>query len=141
MEFMNDPTDAEKRAVTEGLAKYNERFADAYGYRSLSLVVKDESGNIIGGLLGCTYWRWLCIEILWVRDDSTRHGIGSRLLGMAETEAIRRGCGNAHLDTHDFQAVEFYEKHGYSIRGELPDLPHGHTRYLMAKRLISVSIA
>jgi hypothetical protein len=36
-------------------------------------------------------------------------------------------------DTQDFQAPAFYRKHGYSVFGELPDLPPGHVRYSLAK--------
>ena len=34
---------------------------------------------------------------------------------MAENEAIRRGCKHAHLDTMDWQALDFYLGMGYTL--------------------------
>lgn len=39
------------------------------------------------------------------------------------------------LDTFDFQACEFYEKHGYTAFGVLEDCPTGHCRFYMEKKL------
>ncbi|WP_202127900.1 hypothetical protein [Clostridium sp. C2-6-12] len=41
-----------------------------------------------------------------------------------------------HLDTFDFQAKDFYLKHGYEVFGVLDDCPMEHKRYYM-KRLYS----
>ena len=54
---------------------------------------------------------------------------------MAEKEAKKRGCNNAHLDTHDFQAMNFYQKNNYEICGQLDDLPKGYNKYLLKKIL------
>ncbi|MCA9909224.1 MAG: GNAT family N-acetyltransferase, partial [Anaerolineae bacterium] len=50
-------------------------------------------------------------------------------------EALRRGCNYAHVDTLDFQAPDFYRQLGYTVWGQLDDLPPGHTRYFMRKTL------
>ena len=89
----------------------------------------------MGGLLGGTYWGYLYIEILWVSERKRGHGYGHALLDAAESEALSRGCKNAHLDSHDFQALSFYQGSGYQIVGQLDDLPPGHTRYLLRKVL------
>jgi ADP-ribose pyrophosphatase YjhB (NUDIX family) len=39
------------------------------------------------------------------------------------------------LDTFDFQAKDFYLKHGYDIFGVLGNCPPGHERYYMRKNL------
>ena len=41
----------------------------------------------------------------------------------------------AWLDTYDFQARPFYERHGYAVFGELDGFPNGHRRWFMRKRL------
>jgi hypothetical protein len=53
----------------------------------------------------------------------------------AEQEALRRDCRHGHLDTMSFQALEFYKRQGYTVFGELRDLPVGYTRYFMKKAL------
>ena len=97
--------------------------------------MRDAAGQLAGGLLGATYWGWLYIEILWLAEDARHQGLGSRLLAQAERVAIERGCHAVHLDTMDFQALPFYERHGYTIFGVLDDLPRGHQRYFLKKQL------
>ncbi len=52
---------------------------------------------------------------------------------MAETEAMRRGCKWARLETFSFQARGFYEKLGYRVIGALHDFPPGGSVYWMRK--------
>ena len=81
----------------------------------------------------------LFIDLFWLAPGYRRRGLGSRLLRAAEAEARRRGCRMAWLDTYDFQARPFYERHGYAVFGELDGLPDGHRRWFMRKRLDSLS--
>ena len=59
----------------------------------------------------------------------------ARLLGSAEDEARRRGCGHSHLYSYSFQAPGFYVKHGYAIYGALEGYPPGEKRVLLRKKL------
>jgi len=103
--------------------------------RPLIVTLRDAAGAVAGGLRGVTSWNWLYIELLVVPDALRGTGLGSRMLAMAEAEARARGCVGARLDTYSFQARPFYEKHGYTVAGAIPDCPPGHTRYTMFKRL------
>ena len=78
----------------------------------------------------------MCIDAFWINEKDRGKGLGSKILKQAEDEAVRRGCKFAHLDSHDFQAIEFYKKNGYEIVGELQELPENHNRYLLKKQLI-----
>jgi GNAT superfamily N-acetyltransferase len=129
------PDPADVRAVHAGLDAYNQAHAEPVNYRPLHLFARDTAGNMAGGLFGATYWGWLYVEILWLAEAARGQGYGSRLLEQAEREALARGCHGAHLDTMDFQALPFYERHGYSVYGTLGDLPRGHTRYFLKKAL------
>ncbi len=126
----------DKKVVEEGLKKHNRQFAPDDNHQELFVFLRDEKGEIRGGILAGTYWDWLHIDIFWIEKSMRGGGYGTRMLKAAEEEAIKRGCGNAHLDTHDFQALGFYQKNGYEICGQLDDLPQGHTRYLLKKHLI-----
>ena len=44
-------------------------------------------------------------------------------------KAVHRECFHTHLDTMSFQALPFYQKHGYEVYGVLNDMPSGHQRY------------
>jgi hypothetical protein len=54
---------------------------------------------------------------------------------MAEQEARKNGAKNVYLDTFSFQALDFYQEHGYRVFGELEDFPPGHQRYYLRKEL------
>ena len=91
--------------------------------------------QMIGGILGGTYWGWMYVDVLWVHENHRHKGIGSKLLREAETEALCRGCHHVHLDTMSWQAPEFYKKHGYEVIGILPNIPNGNQKYLLMKAL------
>ena len=130
-----NPTKTETDFIRDSLAKFNDERVGADGHTPLNIVEYDEDGNIIGGILGGTYWGWMYVDILWVREDHRKKGIGSRLLAEAEKEVVRRGCHHVHLDTMSWQAPDFYKKHGYEVIGVLPDIPDGNQKFLLMKKL------
>ena len=129
------PSETETDYIREALNQFNCAHVGDDGHTPLNLIEYDADGNIIGGLLGGTYWGWMYIDILWVREDHRRQGVGSRLLTEAEKEAMRRGCHHVHVDTMSWQAPAFYQKHGYEVIGVLPDIPLGNQKYLLMKAL------
>lgn len=129
----DNPEPAALAAIQQGLADYNLLFSETDNHQLLTILLHDSNNQLAGGLLGGTYWRWLHIDILWLCEDLRQQGYGSRLLQTAEQEAVQRGCRHAHLETHDFQAVPFYQKHGYIIFAELADLPPNHIKYFLKK--------
>ena len=130
-----DPSKEEIEFVREALTQFNRERVGDDGHTPLNLTEHDGAGNIIGGLLGGTYWDWMYVDILWVKEEYRKMGIGSKLLAEAEREAARRGCHHVHLDTMSWQAPEFYKKHGYELIGILPDIPSGNQKYLLMKEL------
>ena len=129
------PSETETDYIREALNQFNCAHVGDDGHTSLNLIEYGADGSIIGGLLGGTYWGWMYIDILWVREDHRRQGVGSRLLTEAEKEAMRRGCHHVHVDTMSWQAPMFYQKHGYEVIGVLPDIPRGNQKYLLMKAL------
>lgn len=98
-------------------------------------IIKDRD-EIIAGINSCLYLEEvLRIEVLFVDEPYRNKGIGSSLLKQVEDEAREMGAQVARLDTFDFQALNFYLKHGYEIWGVLEDCPKGHKRYCLKKSL------
>ena len=129
------PFENEIKYIRQALDQFNRARVGVDGHTPLNIVEYDADGQIVGGILGGTYWGWMYVDILWVDENHRRKGIGSKLLQKAETEAVRRGCHHVHLDTMSWQAPEFYQKHGYGIIGILPDIPSGNQKYLLMKAL------
>ena len=104
-------------------------------YRKLAIFVRDGDGAIIAGLTAYTWGGTLRILVLWVHENWQRHGYGTQLLAAAEQEALARGCEQAVVDTHSFQAPQFYPKRGYSVCGVIADFPVGYQEIVFQKRL------
>lgn len=131
----HNPNESEIEFVNNALARFNDAKVGPDNHELLNIVEYDDSGNVIGGILGGTYWGWMHIDILWVDEKFRKQGIGSKLLQAAEDEARRRGAHSVHVDTMSWQAPDFYKKHGYKIISELNDIPKGNKKYHLIKQL------
>ena len=103
--------------------------------RPFAGVIEDDSANIVAAVNGHTWGGSCYIAHLWVHASKRGQGLGRALLQSAETEAIRRGCTQALLLTHSFQAPAFYERQGYVRHATIPDYPRGHAQYVYLKQL------
>lgn len=121
--------------IGPGISDFNEQQAGPDQGKNLCFVLKGPDEEIVGGVIGATYWNWLYVDLMWLREDFRGRGYGHQLLELAEAEARKRGAKHAHLDTFSFQAPEFYKKYGYEVFGVLQDFPTGHQRYFMSKEL------
>ena len=100
----------------------------------INRVIADTYGDIIAGINSKMYcWNCLYIDVLWVKEEYRKEGLGSKILNEIEKVAKDKGCYLIHLDTFDFQAKDFYLKHGYDIFGILDECPQKHKRYFMKK--------
>ena len=126
------------RQVVDGINAYNLAHVPALAgvWTPLEYVVKSDEKEVVGGeLAGIGYWNGLEIKVLWVKEEYRGQGLGSRLLEYVEKVAREKGATVSMLDTFDFQAKEFYLKKQYTIIGELPNFPQGHTRIYLSKKL------
>ena len=104
--------------------------------KPLHVMLKERTGQTVGGLSARIYWDWLAIDDLFVPEHLRGRGIGASLLQTAEALAIRRGARHCFLTTFEFQARRFYEKYGYRVVGQLEGYPPGTTYYWMRKDLL-----
>ncbi len=101
----------------------------------VSFVMRNEKDEIVGGVIGETFWYHLHVDFLWVSDEYRKGGYGTQLLQKIEEFAKEKGCYVILLDTFSFQAPHFYKKLGYKEFGVLEDFPKGHRQHFMEKRL------
>jgi GNAT superfamily N-acetyltransferase len=131
-EITDAPPDAACDVLLQGLRALNAPVLGPSDSRPLAVFAR-AGGEIQGGLSGATGRGLLHVDLLWVQPERRKEGLGSKLLLAAEAEARARGCNGVWLDTFDFQARPFYERHGYAVFGELGGFANGHARFFMSK--------
>ena len=130
-----DAADDLRRFLEERISEHNVAATGMTDGRAVAFAIRHEDGAIVAGLFGWTWGGCLYVEHLWVRDGVRGRGYGSRLLAAAERVGRERGCALVTLETHDFQAPDFYRRHGYDVFATLDDYPMEHKKHFLRKRL------
>lgn len=129
------PSPEELDVIGRGLAAFNEADAGPADRRTLAVIARSNSGEIVGGISGHTAWGWLYVQWLWVAEAQRGQGLAARLLAAAENEARTRSCHAAYIDTFSPVALKAYRRAGYVPFGALEDFPKGRTRTFLQKPL------
>ena len=132
---LSDAQRAVAQRLIDEIDKFNLDRTGIAAFHEMLSVETDDSGELVAGVYGWSWGGTCWIEALWVREDSRRRGVGSRLLATAEEEARRHGCEQLALETHSFQAPGFYARHGFEVVGALEEYPKGHSKLLLRKPL------
>jgi GNAT superfamily N-acetyltransferase len=127
------PREEDLYVLRKGLTDHAVAQAGPTGSRDLGVFIRDEQGAIHGGLYGRTYWGWFDLMFVWVDEPLRGQGYGARLMQQAEQECRRRGIRRMVADTASFQALPFYQQHGFVIFGTLEDRPPGYRSYFIKR--------
>lgn len=132
--LMKDPDTAIVNEVRNRLREYNKDFWEVLTKPQFALTVTKDD-RLVGGIIFSLFGEWLEVEFLWVEQDLRRCGIGKELLSRAESCAKEYGCKTAVVNTMNFQAKPFYEKHGFIVQYTQKNYPKTSTRYYLEKNL------
>ena len=128
--------DVAHRVVDEGLAAHGAEQAGYWDARPLYVLARDPANErTLGGIIGRTSLGLMFIELVFLPGELRNRGLGTRMLHMAEKEAVTRGCRAGVLYTISFQAPAFYERHGWREFGRIQCHPPGTSRIFMTKDL------
>ena len=128
--------DGVRRFIVDSLDNFNMTITGIREFFPVNFVVRGQSGEILGGVLGHLWGGWLQVTVLWVAEEIRGLGYGTRLVESAETYARSQGAIGATLETHSFQARPFYERLGYEVFSTLEGYPLGHAKYYLKKALV-----
>ena len=136
MQVRLENIDSQKSQIIGDLIRsYNLSKREVAESEPLNLYVEDDSGELMAGLVAETFGNWLEIEYLFVKEEFRGQGIGSQLLQQAESEAKKKNCRYAFVNTYQFQAPAFYQKYDYKEVFTLKDYPYTGQRHYYQKEL------
>ncbi len=117
------------------IVEFNHKNRELNERYPIALTVKNDNDELVAGASGVTFGHWLQLNILWVSEELRGQDYGSVLLNKIEVAAKERGCKHCLLDTLNFQAMPFYQKHGYKITWTQENYPLTGCKYFMTKDL------
>lgn len=127
-----------RAAVVDGLVAFNRAQTRHFNgpVATIGLLVKHpETGATDGGLTARVGFGWMFVELLFLPERLRGQGMGRRLMEQAEAVARQHDCIGIWLDTFSFQAPGFYQKLGFTIFGQISDIPPGASRIFLHKQL------
>lgn len=101
---------------------------------SFAYVVKEE-GKTLGVILAKTFYGALHIKQLFLEKKLRGKGYGTRLMDKAMKRGKELGCSFVHLETMNFQALEFYRKLGFILEYTREGYHQGVSMHYLRKPL------
>jgi GNAT superfamily N-acetyltransferase len=135
IEVLDKPEQSTVDFLDNKIAEYNWERWEVSERLPIAVQVKNKRAEIIAGAAGRTFGNWLQLNTLWVCESQRGTGLGSEVLKAIEVAARQRGCTQVLLDTLNFQAMPFYQKHGYQTEWTQVNYPKTGCKYFMSKSL------
>jgi GNAT superfamily N-acetyltransferase len=134
--YQNELSRTHKEIIIKGLNNNAyQKNGSGQNNASFSLVIENEKGKFIAGISGFHYYGCFYIDLLFVAAESRSKGYGSKLIKKAEELAHERNCIFIAVNTMNFEAKPFYEKHGYKIEFIREGFEKNAKMYLLRKDL------
>ena len=137
IELIDDPEQELIDFLNQKIDEFNWKNWEVKERKPIAVKITNENGEVIGGAAGRTFGDWFLLDNLWVSESLRGKNFGSQLLEEIEDAAINRACKKALLDTLNFQAMPFYQQHGYSVEWTQEGYPRTGCKYFMVKTLVN----
>ncbi len=122
-------------AIEAGLDKYDEAYEPKYERVGLTKKLVDRDGRLAAGMIAdVNKGAYGFVDALFVEEPLRLRGLGTALLKEAEDCARENGASMILTTAGDWN-VDFFKKNGYLLRGELEDVPKGHTCFELYKMI------
>lgn len=138
-QIFEDSSEESQRIVRRGLGKnFDDNVAallKKYPHTSIKLVIKNDEGQVIGGLSGYSVLGTMTVHDFWIAERYHHQGYGLNLLLHAERVAKERDCIALQSACFTFQNLDFMKKYGFEPFGVSDVYPRGVKEYYLIKRL------
>ena len=115
IEFTDTLSEDIEEKMRKDLVDYESSHGIDVNYKKFALVLKDESGNVIGVLNAFTAFSEIYVDDMWVDSFYRGKGYGRKLLQELENHFEGKGFNNINLVTSAFNGPEFYKKCGFNV--------------------------
>ena len=127
--------DDDAEVILKGLAAYSEVYEQECENVGFYKKFADKDGRFAAGVIAdVDKGETSFVEALFVEEPLRRQGLGTYLLKEAEKLAKENGAPMILTSAGDWN-VDFLQKNGYLLRGELKDVPKGHDCYELYKMI------
>lgn len=96
-----------------------------------------EGTRVVAGGTGRTECQRLFLHNLWVAPERRGQGIARRVLAELESEAVKRGCRDALIETLDDSVANLYSRLGYQPLVVVERYLGRFNRHIMLKPCLS----
>ncbi|GLX79362.1 N-acetyltransferase GCN5 [Thalassotalea insulae] len=135
IEVLDNPEQELIDYLNKKIADYNWERWEVNERLPLAIQIKNDNDEVIAGAAARSFGDWLLLDTLWVSEALRGQDVGSQILKEVEQAGKNRGCKKCLLDTLNFQAKPFYEKHGYQVQWIQKGYPKTGCKYFMVKQL------
>ena len=121
--------------IENGIRTYSEAYEPEYESVDFYKKLVDKDGRFIAGVMadvdkgGNGF-----VDALFVEEPLRRQGLGTYFMQEVEKLAKENGASMILTNAGDWN-VDFFKKNGYLLRGELRDVPKGHSCYELYKEI------
>ncbi len=95
IEIINNDDKSVFNELVSSLRQYNTEALGDEKTKPLSVIIRDDDKNLIGGVSGRTIYKHFLVEVLWVKGSCRNKGTGRKLMELAESEAKKEGVQNS----------------------------------------------
>ena len=134
---ISDGTEEDGEEIGDKLYEYNLPFLNPkHEYIKINRKFVDENGKVVAAIMaGVTGYDTAYVWKIWVDEEYRNQELGTRLIKHFEKKAKEKGANKIVIEEVYDWSVDFFLKNGYSVAGEVKDLPKGHSCYVVDKNL------
>lgn len=130
---LGDENDEE--VIKNGIRAYSEEYEPKYEEVGFNKKLVDKDGGFVAGIIADVERDANgFVEAIIVEESFRQQGLGRYLLKLTEEFAKGNGASMVLTNAGDWN-VGFFQKNGYLLRGELKDVPKGHSCYELYKNI------
>lgn len=135
--YCDELSDKNKKKALNILRKNANEKADfvAKNNGSFAFVFEDDNKTAQAFIEGYCYYSCCYIDLLATEENARNNGYANRLLQKAESLARERKCLFMAVNTMDFEARPFYEKHGFKVEFVREGFEKKSKMYFLRKEL------